>query len=99
MTNGNMKSTPKTYGEAMAAGWTMVDSSWCRGYVSRKGDPNNAAIQIAGGSRKGDYFVLLPSWQSTSYCIRQYLDPNGAEKLKNERDRIAKQQSAKNLKR
>lgn len=71
-----MKSeTPKTYGEAMAAGWVETNSSWCRGYVSRKSDINNAAIQVASGSRKGEYFVMLPSWQSSQYCVRQYLSP------------------------
>lgn len=66
---------PQTYGEALAQGWTETDSAWCRGYVSRKTNPDNATIQVGGGSRKGEYYVVLPSWRSSRYCVRQYLRP------------------------
>lgn len=66
---------PATYADALAAGWIKTDTAWERGYVSRKTDTRYAAIQAAGGSRKGEYYVLLPSWRSSQYCVRQYLRP------------------------
>ena len=64
---------PKTYGEAKSAGWIETDSTWTRGYMSRKFNTEDSPIQEAGGSRSGQFFVLLPSWGSTKYCIRQYI--------------------------
>jgi hypothetical protein len=64
---------PKTYGDALAAGWVEADSKWERGYVSRKADEKRCPVQIAGGHRLGDAYVLLPSFRSTQYCVRQYL--------------------------
>jgi len=59
--------------EAVAAGYIMSDAKWERGYVSRKSDIAKATVQVAGGSRKGELFVIMPSWDSTQYCVRQYL--------------------------
>lgn len=64
---------PKTYGEAKAAGWIETDSTWTRGYVSRRSNIDDLTIHAAGGSRRGQFFVLIPSWRSTQYCIRQYI--------------------------
>lgn len=62
-----------TYGEALKAGYVDAEQSWERGYVSRVIDPLEQEVQVAGGTKKGRLYVLLPSMRSTKYCIRQYL--------------------------
>lgn len=62
-----------TYTEAKARGYKDADSTWFRGYVSRKIDTDQQTVKVAGGSRKGQLYVELPSWASTNYAIRQYL--------------------------
>lgn len=62
-----------TYAEAKAAGYTDAEVSYQRGYVSRKCNPDEQIVREAGGSKKGRLYVLLPSWISTRYCVRQYL--------------------------
>ena len=62
-----------TYGEALQAGYKDGETRWQHGYVSRRCDPMKQPVLIAGGTRKGELYVLLPSWKSTTYCIRQYL--------------------------
>jgi hypothetical protein len=62
-----------TYREAIASGYKPVDQTYQRGYISRKIDPNNQVVMVAGGNRKGDKYILLPCWHSTQYCIRQYI--------------------------
>lgn len=62
-----------TYADAIAAGYRDADRRYQRGYLSRKTDPNAAPVQVAGGHRKGDLYVLRPCYHSTNYCIRQYL--------------------------
>lgn len=69
MKNNNLK----TYADYKAAGYTDADLQWTRGYVSRKCNQDEQPVEVAGGRRKGDLYVLLPSWQSTTYCLRQYL--------------------------
>ena len=64
---------PRTYEEAIAMGYTPTFTSLQRGYVSRKMDMDIAPVMVAGGNRKGMLYVLLPCWQSTQYCVRQYL--------------------------
>jgi hypothetical protein len=66
---------PKSYFDAKKAGWIETNTSLCRGYVSRKMNTDNAPIHAAGGIRRGEYYVLLPSWQTSQFCIRQYLKP------------------------
>ena len=44
-----------------------------RGYVSRRlKDSDNLITGVAGGRRAGEKYVLLPRWDSTSYCYRVY---------------------------
>lgn len=62
-----------TLKEALAQGYKFTDSTWERGYVSRKQDNMTATVRTAGGRRKDQLYVLLPSHLSTRYCIRQYL--------------------------
>lgn len=62
-----------TYGEALEKGYTELFTAWTRGYVSRKADRASLPVKEAGGVRRGLYYVELPSWQSTTYCIRLYL--------------------------
>lgn len=62
-----------TYREAIENGYTDADTKYQRGYVSRKANTMEQPVQTAGGSRKGQLYVLLPCFTSTQYCIRQYL--------------------------
>ena len=62
-----------TYKDAIRKGYRNADSRFHRGYVSRKIDPEKQEVKAAGGSRKGQLYVELPSWKSTRYFIRQYL--------------------------
>lgn len=66
---------PKTLRDALAQGYTMGEATWTRGYVSRRADPLDAPVHIAGGSRAGQLYVLEASYNSTTYCLRRYLIP------------------------
>ena len=66
---------PATYGDAINAGYVNADTAYQRGYVSRRIDTLTAPVMVAGGSRKGQMYVLLPCQASTQYCIRQYIMP------------------------
>lgn len=61
------------YGEALAQGWYPAEQRWERGYVSRRCNPEEQQVWTAGGTMYGRKYVLLPSYRSTQYCIRQYL--------------------------
>lgn len=61
--------------EALAAGWTLADRAYARGYVSRRVDPMKQLLHRAGGTRAGLWYVRLPNNDSTQYYIRQYLTP------------------------
>ena len=65
--------TTYTYQDAINQGYHAADTAYQRGYISRRADPMQQPIHIAGGSRKGQLYILLPNAQSTQYCIRQYL--------------------------
>ena len=43
------------------------------GYVSRKVDIGQQTVYEAKGSRKGEFYILVPSWESSRYCFRHYL--------------------------
>lgn len=62
-----------TLSDALKNGYTLADCTFQRGYISRKADASLQPVHVAGGSRKGQLYVLLPCWQSTTYCYRQYL--------------------------
>ena len=58
-----------TYANAIAAGYQTGKTSYQRGYVSRKINPDNQPVLTS----RGKLYVLLPCWHTTQYCIRQYL--------------------------
>ena len=62
-----------TYADALAAGYKESDITWERNYVSRRCNPMEQPVKIAGGNRKGQLYVSLPAWKSSYYCYRQYL--------------------------
>lgn len=66
-----------TYGEFCmdcAHGKIVVyDKKSERGYVSRRlKDSDTLTTGVASGRRDGEKYVLLPRWDSTSYCYRVY---------------------------
>lgn len=64
---------PKTLKEAVDNGYVIAEKTHARGYISRRLKPENQPVKIAGGSRKGQLFVELPSFDSTTYHYRCYL--------------------------
>jgi hypothetical protein len=62
-----------TYADAKEKGYKDGRTTWQRGYISRKTNIENQPVNIAGGTRKGEAYILVPSWRSTSYCHRRYL--------------------------
>lgn len=66
-----------TFKEALNSGYRLADRRWFRGYVSRRVSINDQPVLIAGGSRRGEPYVDLPCWSSTTYHIRQYLVKEG----------------------
>jgi len=51
----------------------LYDMKSERGYVSRRlKDSDTLTTGVAGGRRAGEKYVLLPRWDSTSYCYRVY---------------------------
>lgn len=66
-----------TWGKAKSAGWRFRpgDLTLQKGYVSRKREVTDSTpVYKAGGSRKGELFILMPNWKSTTFCFRQYLE-------------------------
>ena len=66
-----------TYGEFFKAcedgKIAAYDKKSVRGYVSRRlKDSDPLTMGVAGGRRAGEKYVLLPRWDSTSYCYRVY---------------------------
>lgn len=72
-TNNTTNRTPATYAEAIAQGYKDGAQQWQRGYISRRQNSTAAPVHVAGGKRRGQLYVLLPSHKSTNYCVRQYL--------------------------
>lgn len=70
-----MNTTIKTYADALSAGYTLGDVKHQLGYVSRKINPEHQPVYTAGGSRRGELYVLIPNYESSRYCLRQYLTP------------------------
>lgn len=51
----------------------VYDEKAERGYVSRRlKDSVTLTMGVARGRRAGEKYVLLPRWDSTSYCYRVY---------------------------
>lgn len=62
-----------TVAELMLKGYKVADVKYQRGYIRRKNfDFCNSEIMTAGGSRKGQFYVLIPCMESTRYCKRVY---------------------------
>lgn len=61
---------PSTYAEALSLGYTLGRKTKESGYVSRKSNPDNHAVQVSG---TGELYVSLANYQSTRFCFRQYL--------------------------
>jgi len=59
--------------EAMAAGYKRGDRKAQRGQVEAPEDVMNLEVHTAGGSRRGELYILLPMENSFLYCWRQYL--------------------------
>lgn len=72
-TTSTAPATPATYKDALAQGYRPGPRKYQRGYVSRRTDVDAAPVHIAGGNRRGQLYVLLPSYDATAYCFRQYL--------------------------
>lgn len=68
-----------TYWEALNSGYRVSCIKWQRKYVSRKVDIMDQPVKFAGGSRKGQPYIELPSWQSTQYSLRAYLEKEDAQ--------------------
>lgn len=73
-----------TYGEfckACADGKIVVyDTKSERGYVSRRlKDSDTLTTGVAYGRRAGEKYVLLPRYNSTSYCYRVYYKEVGKQ--------------------
>lgn len=64
---------PRNWAEAKAAGYRATNTSLQRGYVRVGLRDNDMPVRVAGGSRKGQLYVLMHNPQSTMYCIRQYI--------------------------
>ena len=64
---------PKTLRDALALGYSLGEATWTRGYISRRANPLDARVHVAGGSRAGQLYVLEASYNSTTYCLRRYL--------------------------
>lgn len=64
---------PADYDDAINnAGWRTGRQSYERGYVSRKATPGKAKLcQTA----RGEWYVRLAAYNTSRYCIRQYLIP------------------------
>ena len=56
-------------------GYVYGDVVWQRGYVSRKLTTHacTPVYAVTRGKRKGQLFILIPSYISTRYCKRIYL--------------------------
>lgn len=61
-----------TVKDLIKQGYHFSDVKLQRGYVSRKTDIGQSEVMQAGGSRKGQFYVLAPCFRSTRYCYRQY---------------------------
>lgn len=67
------KDMPKTWADAKAAGYRATSTALQRGYIRVGLRDIDMPVRIAGGNRKGQYYVLMHNPQSTMYCIRQYI--------------------------
>ena len=64
-----------TFEDFRNQGYVYGDIVWQRGYVSRKLETNatRPVYAVTRGIRKGQLFIVIPSYISTRYCKRIYL--------------------------
>ena len=64
-----------TFEDFRNQGYVYGDIAWQRGYVSRKLTTNatRPVYAVTRGKRKGQLFIVIPSYISTRYCKRIYL--------------------------
>lgn len=65
-----VKQTEMTLESALKAGYQLDRKAYQLGYVSRK---INALESPVWQTKTNKLFVLLPAFNTTKYCIRQYL--------------------------
>lgn len=68
-----MSNIIRTLSEALQAGYTLADTTLQRGYISTRQAAQDAPVHVAGGNRRGQFYVLLHNPSSTQYRYRQYL--------------------------
>lgn len=71
--------TSMTVDDALHSGYQIGDSTYQRGYVSRKINVMQQPVQVAGGSRAGELYFDGPCYHSTRYHYRTYLIPTHRE--------------------
>ena len=64
-----------TFEDFQNQGYVFSDIVWQRGYVSRKITTNatRPVYSVTRGKRKGQLFIVMPSYLSTRYCRRIYI--------------------------
>lgn len=63
-----------TLKDALELGYTNGDVRWHRGYVSRKSDLMALPVYMSDDG-KNKLYMLLPTWSSTSRCVKMHLIP------------------------
>lgn len=73
-----MKEVIMTLREALDEGYKLNNMTYQRGYVTRKPrKPEEIWVKTAGGTRKGELYILMPCFTSTRFCYRVYLSKDG----------------------
>ena len=73
MTTTTTASAPRTLLDALDQGYRMSDTTFQRGYISRKINMYDQPVKVAGGSRRGQLYIEAPCSTSTQYSYRIYL--------------------------
>ena len=60
MKTNTTASTPRTLSEALDQGYRMADTTYQRGYISRKVNMYAQPVKVAGGSRRGQLYIDAP---------------------------------------
>lgn len=67
---------PKTWGEAKKLGWRFLAVTSAYGYISRKTNVEEQPLkQSLKGAYKGKWYYDSPSFKSTKYHDRVYIEP------------------------
>lgn len=64
---------PKTLNDAYNEGYRITETKHVRGYLSRAINEYEQPVKIAGGLRRGQMYVDLPCYISSTYHYRCYL--------------------------